>query len=119
MFLKNIISAKACQESISESTFYKFLAGTVKELNISINEEKNTNASHIRRDHFYIKAIINIRDNNLFFYSVSFEGLKQEIVDLNVNETYQDTSISTKIIKSNSKMFAKYLHQSFNNAPEF
>ena len=107
-------------------TFNIFFSNIAKEMNISLGKELLTiqivsriQFKELQRDskkHPSVVAIFeNHKDSAFSFRHVSLDEITKEIKRLDVKKACQNTDISTKVIKSNSDIFADFFFFNLNN----
>ena len=107
----------------------KFFINVVSNLNVLKYHDKSVNIDHIDdliarsieqyKNHPSIIAITSKSANKYFkFNSISKAEIEKEILNLDLSKTCQDSDIPTKVIKSNSEIFADALYSEFNRSLE-
>ena len=100
-------------------TFNAFFLNIVKVLNISLGQKLLTEADHLEdpvliilerfKKHPSVVAIFeNHKDSAFSFKHVALDKIRKEIKRLDMKKACQDTDIATKVIKTNSDIFADF-----------
>ena len=132
---ENIISQENSQDIVIEDVisddkavsevFNEFFINIVPNLNIvpEFNFEKQLfdtpdkifNSIRQFEEHPSI-AMIKMKNRSSFFSfsPITYENVLEKVENLNVAKTSQQSDIPTKILKQNSKFFAKYFYQNIN-----
>ena len=100
-------------------TFNAFFLNIVKVLNISLGQKLLTEADHLEdpvlrilerfKKHPSVVAIFeNHKDSAFSFKHVALDKIRKETKRLDMKKACQDTDIATKVIKTNSDIFADF-----------
>ena len=100
-------------------TFNAFFLNIVKVLNISLGQKLLTEADHLEdpvlrilerfKKHPSVVAIFeNHKDSTFSFKHVALDKIRKEIKRLDMKKACQDADIATKVIKTNSDIFADF-----------